>query len=306
MSTPLRVALLGGGEIGAGWAALFAAHGAHVRIVDPDADALDRAKAELACARRLGVGGSSAAGVLEQRVDALDAVRDADWVQESLPEIEELKRSALRAISPAVAEYAVVASSTSFISPDTLAAGLPFANRFLIAHPLHPVYAVPVVELAPSRFTSESALDQAANVLRTAGREPVIVRGDVPGLVANRLTAALLREAMDLVARGAVTAEELDTIVARGIATGWVTAGALGTEAVAAGGGTTGFALFLQRLGAPMERVWRTLARWERLGPTERAAVLESYDAGARKHSTHLAGCGWAESIARIEHDARS
>ncbi|MDQ3697709.1 MAG: 3-hydroxyacyl-CoA dehydrogenase family protein, partial [Gemmatimonadota bacterium] len=149
---------------------------------------------------------------------------------------------------------------------------------------------------------------------RALGREPVVVRGEVPGLVANRLTAALLREACDLVARGAVSAADLDAVVARGIALGWTAAGALGTEAIGAGPG--GFAAFLDRLEAPLGRLWASLAGWHELSPAQRSVLLDSarglapFPAPAGTvgdENAHATGePAWAETLTRIARAAEA
>ncbi len=300
MSIPDRVAVIGAGEIGSGWAALFAAHGSHVRLLDPARRAIDRARSALDCARRIGVGGDTKPGSIRISRTLAGALDGAGWVQESLPESEALKRGALAAMDDALADGAIVASSTSAMLASTLGKDRPFADRFLIAHPLQPVYAVRIVELCASPETSADTMSRAVDVLRALGREPVVVRGELPGLVANRLTAALLREAFELVAAGAVTADELDAIVARGVATGWTAAGALGTEAVGAGAG--GLALFVERFADPLAEIWRSLAQWTELDDARRAALLARF--AEMRASDGRDECEWAETLARIERSA--
>lgn len=239
MTAPARVAVLGAGSIGSGWAALFAAHGAAVTIFDPDPDAPARARRALEIARSLPITPAAArVGTLDVASELRDAVRGAEWVQESIPDQLPLKRALLRALGRVLPPRTLVASSTSTLTPSALAKGLPFASRLLVAHPLHPVYAVPIVELCASPSMTARTLARAESVMRAVGREPMIIHGEPPGLVAHRLTLALLDEAARLVGAGAVTEAELDRIVARGIATGWIVAGAIATEAMGAGSGS--------------------------------------------------------------------
>jgi carnitine 3-dehydrogenase len=301
-AVPERVAVVGAGEIGSGWAALFAAHGAEVRIFDRDHEAATRARAALTVAVRCGVG-SPHLGAIDQFVDLDEAVRGAGWVQESLPERLDLKRAMLGAVARTLAPDAILASSTSTFTVAQLAAGHPAASRLLVVHPLHPVYAVPLVEIGAGPESSASAVERADGVMRALGRSPVVVRGDLPGLVANRLTAALLREAFDLVARGAIGARELDVIVRDGIALGWTAAGAFGTEAVGAGGS---FARFVEHFAPALERLWDSLAEWRSLTPERRAALLTSARELGDHSSAHDGGeAGWAETLARIARAAR-
>ncbi|HEU4565973.1 MAG TPA: 3-hydroxyacyl-CoA dehydrogenase NAD-binding domain-containing protein [Gemmatimonadaceae bacterium] len=296
MTVPERVAIVGAGTIGSGWAALFAACGAEVRIFDADMGAERRARAALTDAVRAGAGVAHM-GSVNAYVDLDDAVRGAEWVQESLPERLDLKRAMLGAVERALAPGAIVASSSSTFTATELAAGRGCADRLLVVHPLNPVYAVPVVEVSAGEMTAPESTARAMAVLRALGREPVLVRGAVPGLVANRLTAALLREAFDLVARGVVSAGELDRIVARGIALGWTAAGALGTEAIGAGG----LAAFVERFAEPLARLWGSLADWQALTPERRAALLAAAREPGYGSMAHDTGdLAWAETLARI------
>jgi 3-hydroxyacyl-CoA dehydrogenase len=295
MTVPRLVAILGAGEIGSGWAALFAAHGARVRIVDPDPAAAARAQTAVEIARAFVPYDDT--GTIEMTPSARDAADGAEWVQESLPEQLELKRAALAELDGHVAPEAIIASSTSSLTATALAEGRVHASRVLVAHPLHPVYVVPVVELCAGRATDPAVVRAAADTLRALGREPVIVRREVPGLVANRLTAALLREAFDLVAHGVVDPTSLDRIVARGIATGWAVAGPLAAEAIGAGG--KGLETYIERFEAPLTALWRSIASWTALDASLRSALFRAARRGAVTRGAPEERV-WADAIARI------
>jgi carnitine 3-dehydrogenase len=292
MSPAAPVAILGAGEIGSGWAALFASYGAEVRIVDPDPRALDRANDALACARTLRKGAES--GRILRSPNAADAVRDAVWVQESVPEGLVLKRTVLAQLEGVLPPDAIVASSTSTLGATVLGEGRSFASRLLVAHPLFPVYAVPVVELCGGRETSTATMARAAETLRLAGREPIVVQRELPGLVANRLTAALLREALDLVAQGAIGVRDLDHLVARGIATGWATRGPLQTELTGSGAATLDE--FLKHAEGPLGALLASLADWREMPPWGREALRQAKQGG----SAMPGECEWAAAIARV------
>jgi carnitine 3-dehydrogenase len=304
---PRRVAIVGAGEIGSGWAALFAAHGCEVRLFDSDPRAERRVLEELACASRL-IAVHRSPGSVTMHARLPEALEGVEWVQESLPEQPALKHAILAGIDAQAPRSAVVASSTSTHTVSELFGGLACGERGVIAHPLHPVYAVPVVELAGGPRTTPAAMRRAAEVLIALGREPVRLRGELRGLVSNRLTAALLREAFDLVARGVIDAADLDRLVARGIALGWVTAGPLRTEVI--GAGEKGFAGFLDALGEPLSGIWRSLASWHELDPAQRYALersVEDQSGGGDRMMPSLppGDCGWAEWLARVEREAR-
>jgi carnitine 3-dehydrogenase len=292
MSKSPPVAIIGAGEIGSGWAALFASYGAEVRIVDPDPRALDRSRDALACARTLRTGAEN--GRILRAANVADAVRGVVWVQESVPEGLALKRSVLVSLEGVLPPKAIVASSTSTLGASVLGEGHSFASRFVLAHPLYPVYAVPVVELCGGRSTSQATMTRAAETLRLAGREPIVVHREVPGLVANRLTAALLREALDLVAQGAIGVRDLDHLVSRGIATGWATRGPLSTEL--AGSGASTLDEFLKDAEGPMAALLASLADWRTMPPWGREALRR-----ATQGATPMPGeCEWAAALARV------
>lgn len=293
---PETVAIVGCGTIGAGWAALFAAHGARVRVADPDPAAIARARAALTIARKLGVGSErDQAGTIEAASSAARCADGADWIQESLPERLDRKRAMFTELEGHVAPMAIVASSTSTFTGTALSNGRSFADRLVLAHPLQPVYVVPVVELCPARDTTPDVLERAERLLRAVGREPILVRSELPGLVGHRLTAALLREAIDLVARGVITARDLDRVVSGGIATGWAAAGPFATEAIGSAGAGRGSNAAAAHLEAVLAPLWNSLASWSDLDP----ARAEALRAAMESTQSDVTERDWAEQVQR-------
>jgi 3-hydroxyacyl-CoA dehydrogenase len=294
-----RAVVVGGGEIGGGWAALFASHGVDVVVVDPDAGALARSRDALRAAQALGVGFGKP-GALTLVHDLEPAVPGADWIQEAAPEALDLKQALLGSVERLASPEAVIASSTSSLTRADLSRAMHDRARLLIVHPLHPVYAVPVVEVSVADDLPRATVDRVLETLRALGRTPVLVKGDVPGLIANRLTAALLREALDLVARGVVTAADLDRVVAGGIALGWTARGPLATEVIGARlDAPDGLPVALDSTLAPL---WRSLASWHALDAGARHAIArdlrESLGAMQEVHSADKTT--WARTVARI------
>ena len=300
-----RAVVVGAGEIGAGWAALFAAYGIDVTVVDPDPNAASRTNAALREAQALGVGGGASGAVTAAR--AVDgALANADWIQEATPEALELKQSLLTRIESLADSDAIIASSTSSLTRAQLSEGMRQPTRLVIVHPLHPVYAVPVVEVNADPALSGAVIDRVVSELRAVGREPVLVSGDAPGLVANRLTAAILREALDLIAKGAIQAADLDRLVARGIALGWAVRGPLATEII--GAGLEDAERLPEALATTLAPLWRTLASWGALDARARAAVerdLRGSLGGIPK--AHAAGeSTWAKTLSRVARAAEA
>jgi hypothetical protein len=277
-------AIIGAGEIGSGWAVLFAAHGWTVAVHDTDASTPARleaaARAAAACGLSVPMNRISVHGSTEETIDG------AEWVQESLPEDLPAKRRILASFAYTLHGGAIVASSTSSLTAAELSAGLPYADRFLVAHPLQPVFAVPVVELHAAPDVSEPTLTRAITTLKSIGREPIVVRGALAGGVSNRLTSALLREALALVREGAVTVDELDRIVARGVASGWMAAGVFGTEAAGSQGDPDSAVQFLTGLPGASGS-----------DPDDARLLREAI---AQRSAEVPRGNDWAELIARI------
>ena len=300
-----RAVVIGAGEIGAGWAALFAAHAIDVVLVDPDADAGARAQDALREARALGVGGGLSGAVPATR-DIEPALADADWIQEATPEELELKQSLFARVESLAPSHATIASSTSSLTRAQLSRGMRAPARLLIVHPLHPVYAVPVVEVNADAAMPRADVERVLGALRALGRDPVLVTGDRAGLVANRLTAALLREALDLIATGAIGAADLDRLVARGIALGWTVRGPLSTEII--GARLDAAEGLPDALGTTLAPLWGTLATWDALDATARAAIQRELRASlGGMQKAHAAGeSTWAKTLSRVARAAEA
>lgn len=294
-----RVVVVGGGEIGAGWAALFAAHGFAVTVIDPDANALGRAQAALREAQSLG-SGFDEPGKLTAARELEPAIPGADWIQEATPEELELKQSLFARVESLASSEAIIASSTSSLTRAQLSEGMRDASRLIIVHPLQPVYAVPIVEVSADDALPRPVIERVLSTLRALGRDPVLVSGDIAGLVANRLTAALLREALDLIARGAVGAADLDRVVARGVSLGWAVRGPLATEII---GARLGAPEALPRaLAATLAPLWKSLASWDALDDERRLVVEDALRSSlGEMHKTHAAGeSTWVKTLSRV------
>ncbi len=263
---PLRAAILGGGVIGGGWAARFLLNGHDVALYDPAPDAGDRVAAVLANARRALPGLYDAPMPPEGRLELVDsveaAVRDVDWVQESVPERLDLKHRVLQAVAEHVPSGAVVGSSTSGFKPSDLQAeaggnGDSLARQVLVTHPFLPVYLLPLVEIVPSPKTDPVITDRAREVLTDLGMAPLLVRREIDAHIADRLLEAVWREALWLVHDGVATTEEIDEAIRLGFGLRWALMGMFETYRIA--GGDAGIRHFLAQFGPALEWPWTKL-----------------------------------------------
>ena len=279
------VAIVGCGLIGESWAALMSAHGHDVRIWDPAV--ID----EAAMSARLGearahvcaiAGTTRPEGAVTVATTLAEAVAGAGWVQENAPEDLALKRALYAEIEAAADAGAVIASSTTALVWSELAAELARPERFVTAHPFSPPHLMPLVEIyAPATPMRHAARDFYAAL----GRVPVLLEREAIGHIANRLAAALWREAAHIVAEGIADVPAVDAALIHGPGLRWSVVGA--HMAYHLGGGDGGLASYLERLGPSQARRWASLGTPE-LTPDVCAMLIEGVEreAGGRSVAT--------------------
>ncbi len=252
------VALLGTGTIGASWATYFLARGFSVTAWDPAEDNEERLRAFIEAAwpamERLGLANGADPGRVRVVADPEAAVDGAVFVQENAPEDTALKRALYRRIDGALSPDAVLASSTSGLLISELQEGLRSGARFVVGHPFNPPHLVPLVEVVGGRDTDPATVDWALAFYNAHGKRAIRVEREVPGHIANRLQAALLREAFDLLLSGTASAADIDAAVSHGPGLRWAFMGPFLTMHLAGGeGGTRGA---LNHFGPGLERWW--------------------------------------------------
>ncbi|MGD0721233.1 MAG: 3-hydroxyacyl-CoA dehydrogenase NAD-binding domain-containing protein [Roseiarcus sp.] len=261
MSDLPRIGLVGGGVIGAGWAARFLLEGHEVAVFDPDPDIARKLEATLVNARRAHARLFPELGRPEGRLtiagSVAEAVGAADFIQESLPEREDRKRAALAEIEAAAPPEAIVASSTSGLLPTRLQSAMARPERFVVGHPFNPVYLLPLVEVCGGERTSAATKEAAIALYRTVGMRPLLVRKEIDGFIADRLLEALWREALWLVRDGVATTEEIDDAIRFGAGLRWSFMGTFLIYRMA--GGEAGMRHFLAQFGPALKLPWTKL-----------------------------------------------
>lgn len=256
-----RVASLGAGVIGQSWTALFLAAGCEVAVFDPDRATEGRVRQSVETAwpvlTELGLTDRGDPERLVFHSEASAAVEGAQFVQESVPERLSLKHELYAAIEPALDPAAVVASSASGLTLSEMQAGWLDPGRFVLGHPFNPPHLIPLVEVMGNARTSEGVVDAARAFYESVGKVTIEVRKEVPGHVANRLQAALWREAIHLVNEGVASVEDVDTAVSAGPGLRWAVMGPTLLFHLAAGEG--GLAEFCARYGESFNRWWEDL-----------------------------------------------
>ena len=252
MGTIGNVAIIGAGLVGSGWAIVFARSGATVRVFDSDAairaSVLDRIRASLEDMRVVGL--VDQIDAIMARVSVCDslaeAVAEADYVQESVLEVREVKSSVSLEIDRAMRPDAVVGSSSSGIPGSAFTGDCANRSRFLIAHPVNPPHLVPVVELVPAPWTDPAIVPWLRTEMERIGQVVVVANREIEGFILNRLQGALLNEAWALFDGGYASAADIDATVAHGLGLRWSFMGPFETIDLNAPGGVADYA---RRLG---------------------------------------------------------
>lgn len=256
-----HTAVLGAGVIGASWTALFLASGRSVAVYDPaeDAQASVRAYVERAwpTLRELGLARHGNPEAVEFHRSAADAVAGAAFVQESVPERLPIKHALYRDVGAALAPDAVVATSASGLTLSEMQTGWKDPSRFVLGHPFNPPHLIPLVEVMGNARTAPGIVEAAERFYAAVGKVTIRVNREVPGHVANRLQAAVWREAIHLIKTGVASVEDVDKAMWAGPGLRWATMGP--TMLFHLGAGEGGLATFCERYSDSFNRWWDDL-----------------------------------------------
>ena len=252
-----RVAIIGAGLIGCSWAALFMKHGWDVTIWDrnPDvyenvSDKITRALADLDNLHDP----KPETGSFTLCHELHDAISDVAYVQENVSENLNVKHALFAELDKYVVPSVPIASSTTAYTWSDLFSGCVHQDRFLIAHPFNPPHLIPLVELSGHH---DLVLAQATEIYEGLGRVVIALKKEAPGHIANRLAAALWREAVHLMKEGVADVRDIDHALVHGPGLRWATIGP--SLAYHLGGGDGGISAYFEHLGKSQEKRWDTL-----------------------------------------------
>lgn len=278
-------ALIGGGVIGGGWAARFALNGWQVNLFDPDPQAARKLGEVMANARAsLPLLADKPLPEEGQLVicDSLEqAVKEAVWIQESIPERLGLKQAVFADIQGFCSKQAIIASSTSGFRPAQLRDGAVFPDQIIVAHPYNPVYLLPAVELVGG--VDNSFIQKAEQILTKLGMKPVTLRQEIDAHVGDRLLEALWREALWLVKDDVATTAEIDEIISYSFGLRWAQMGLFETYRVA--GGEAGMRHFMAQFGPALSWPWTKLMEVPELDDALIEKIASQSDAQSGQYS---------------------
>lgn len=254
----LQVTVIGGGLIGASWTALFLAHGHRVCVHDvaPDVERrvrqeLDRIRPQL---RALGLSLPAWPPGLSFEPDLARAVEKAEVVQECGPERLAFKQRLWAQVESFCPPRALLLSSSSGLTASMQSRHMQTPERMLVGHPFNPPHLLPLVEVVPGKRTGAKATERARAFYESLGKRPIVLRKEIPGFVANRLQAAVIRESVSLVRAGVVSVQDLDEAMMHSLGQRWAIAGPF--ESAHLGGGPGGIRAFFAQFSGGLQLLW--------------------------------------------------
>ncbi len=263
MSDVTHTAVLGAGVIGASWTALFLASGRSVAVYDPAEEAETKVRDYVARAwptmAALGLTNRGDPDRISFHRSAAAAVEGAGFVQENVPERLAVKHATFAEIEPALDLKAIVASSASGLTLGQMQGGWTDPARFILGHPFNPPHLIPLVELMANGRTVPGVLEAAEAFYADVGKVTIRVQREVPGHVANRLQAAVWREAIHLVQSGVASVGDVDKAMSAGPGLRWAAMGP--TTLFGLGAGAGGLQAFCDHFADTFNGWWEDLGQ---------------------------------------------
>ena len=296
-----HTAVLGAGVIGASWTALFLAAGRSVAVFDV-ADDFEKAVRSYVenvwpTLDALELTGRGNPDAVSFHRNARDAIKNASFIQESVPERLPIKHQIYNEIESALDEGAIVASSASGLTLTEMQGGWKNPTRFILGHPFNPPHLIPLVELLANDKTDDDVLAKAETFYHDMGKVTIRVKREVPAHVANRLQAALWREAISLVADGVASVEDVDKAIWAGPGIRWAAMGPHQLFHLGAGAG--GMEEFCNRYAPSFHQWWEDLGTPELTPEIIRQLVdgLNMPDTNESKSSTHSTETAYRDAL---------
>ena len=256
-----RISSLGAGPIGGGWTAHFLARGydvtAYLHDKSETSSFMSILKTAWVSLTELGLAPDASMERLRIVTDLEEALKGAEFVQESGPERLEVKQELYSEMGKILPPSIIIGSSTSGLMMTDIQSDCSTPERTVIGHPFNPPYLLPLVEIVGGKRTAPEAIAWAGEFYKAAGKVPLMMKKEIPGFVATRLQEALWREALHMVANGEATPEDIDNALMNGPAPRMAAQGQCMAFHVACG--TGGMATNLDQFGPALKLPWTRL-----------------------------------------------
>ena len=256
-----KVAVIGTGVIGAGWVIRSIAHNKKVFAFDKDIKLekklIKEIKRTWPYVKKLFNKKKLNLNKLKFTDSIKEAVENADFIQECATENYSLKTKLMQSIGKYAKSNAIIASSSSGLLPSKIYSKCKNQRRTMIGHPFNPVYILPGVEIVPGKKTQKRYINKAKNFYKSIAMNPLIVKKELPGYLADRLQEALWREALHIINEGYASTEDLDRSIEDGPGLRWSLMGIFLTYHLA--GGKSGMKHMLEQFGPALKLPWTKL-----------------------------------------------
>ena len=238
-----NVGVIGGGLIGASWAAIFSKSGFNVFVYDPFPDVFETYKLRVTSFLEELKSIDETINIEESlnRISANVTIEDlcsnVEYIQESAPEILSVKQELFAKLDNLAPDEVVIGSSSSAMPISSITQNLKGQHRCIIAHPANPPHLIPCVEICPGENTSNKTIEKTKEIFTASGASIVNVKKEIDGFILNRLQGALLNEAMRLYSDGYASSDEIDATIRDGLGLRWAFMGPFETIDLNAPGG---------------------------------------------------------------------
>ena len=256
-----KIAVIGTGVIGTGWIIRCLAHNFKVIAYDKDPKLKKKIIEEIRRAspfvkklfnkKKINLKNF-------QYVTSLEvALKDADFIQENATENYKIKTKLMNLIGKYSKNNAIISSSSSGLLPTKIYSKCKNPARTMIGHPFNPVYLCPGVEVVAGKKTKTKFLNKANKFYKSISMNPIIVKKELPGYLADRLQEALWREGLHIINEGYATTKDLDRAIEDGPGLRWSLMGTFLTFHLA--GGKLGMKHMLEQFGPALKLPWTKL-----------------------------------------------
>jgi carnitine 3-dehydrogenase len=256
-----KIAVIGTGVIGTGWIIRMLAHNKKVSAFDLNFKQkkllIKEVKRSLPFVKKLYKKKLINLKNLSFKTSLVETLKDADFIQECASENYKLKTKLMSDIGKYSKSNAIISSSSSGLLPSIIFSKCKNPNRGIIGHPFNPVYMLPAVEIVPGKKTSKIILKKANNFYKSISMNPIAVKKELPGYLADRLQEALWREGLHIINEGYATTEDLDRAIEDGPGLRWSLMGTFLTFHLA--GGKSGMKHMLEQFGPALKLPWTKL-----------------------------------------------
>ena len=256
-----KIAVIGSGVIGSGWAIRLLANNKVVNIYDPKKSQQNFLKSEI---RRISKSVLKFYKIKKLNLKNLnfknsikESVEEADLIQENTPENIRIKKKIVMEISKWAKKNSIIASSSSGLLPTKIQESCINPERFIIAHPFNPVYLLPLVELVKGKKTEESYIKKSEIFYKSIGMSTLILKKEVEGYISDRLQESMWRESLHILNRNLASTDDLDKAISQGPGMRWALMGAFMTFYLA--GGKLGMKHYIEQFGPALKLPWTNL-----------------------------------------------